>query len=144
MSATREELAKSAMEKMGLVIRALYTSCEYPLGEAKIGGQQIRIVFHLARNREGATVKELAQMLRVTSGAVTQFINVLFDKGLVRREENPDDRRSMRVKLSEKALSGFDAFKEHYFETVDKAFSPLHDDEMQRLASLLEKVQVDR
>ncbi|NMB42072.1 MAG: MarR family transcriptional regulator [Firmicutes bacterium] len=51
-------------------------------------------------NKEGVTISEISQSLRVTSPTVTQLINSLEASGLVKRSIDPADRRSIRVTLT--------------------------------------------
>jgi DNA-binding MarR family transcriptional regulator len=88
------------------------------------------------------SVKELAEVLSVTSGAVTQFVDALVEKGLVRREEDHDDRRLLRIKLTEYAHNNFKEFKKDYFESVSRVFDSLSDEEIQQLTGLLMKANV--
>lgn len=140
METAREELLKSVIEKMGSIMRGMFVANEFPFGESKVSGQQIRILFYLWRKQEGVSVKELAEFLNVTSGAVTQFIDLLVEKNLVRREEDPNDRRLLRMKLTGRAKNDFADFRKKYFARVSRAFDLLGDEEIVRLIALLDKI----
>jgi len=142
MNISRHELLKSVIEKMGSIMRGMYAANEFPFGEAKVGGRQIRILFYLSRRQEGVSVKELAEMLNVTSGAVTQFIDVLVEKNLVRRDEDSNDRRLLRMKLTKSAINNFGEFKLNYFARVSRAFDLLSDEEIHTLITMLDKISV--
>lgn len=142
MNTSRQELLKSVIEKMGSIMRGRYVANEFPFGEVKVGGQQIRIIFYLSRRQEGVSVKELAEMLSVTSGAVTQFIDALVEKNLVRRDEDSNDRRLLRVKLTKSAINNFGEFKLNYFARVSRAFDLLSDEEIHILIIMLDKISV--
>ena len=142
MNTSRQELLKSVIEKMGSIMRGMYAANEFPFGEAKVGGQQIRILFYLARKQAGVSVKELAEMLNVTSGAVTQFIDALVEKNLVRRDEDSNDRRLLRVKLTRSAINNLGEFKLNYFARVSRTFDALSDEEISTLIILLDKISV--
>lgn len=142
MNDKREELLKSVIQKMGAVVRGMYASNDFPFGECRVSGPQIGILFYLARNKEGVSVKELAEYLNVTSGAITQFINVLVEKKLVRREEDTNDRRLLSIKLTKLAEAGFPDFKRDYFSNMSRKFESLCDDEIIMLIALLDKVSV--
>ena len=47
-------------------------------------------------------VTELASHLGVTNAATSQLLDRLVEHGFVLREENPDDRRAKRIKLTDK------------------------------------------
>ncbi len=56
---------------------------------------------HAADNDSGLTISALSQSLKVTSPTITQLINNLEKNDLVKRSIDPDDRRSVRVTLTE-------------------------------------------
>jgi len=142
MTINREELLQSLSEKMGVVMRGMHTGQRFPFGEFALGRPQVHILFFVARKKEGASVKYLAEMLDVTPGAVTQFVDALVEKGLVRREEDPDDRRILRIKLTGIAESKFEQFKKDYFKSVSRVFDTLSYKEIKQLIKLLAKIKI--
>ncbi|MCX6006275.1 MAG: MarR family transcriptional regulator [Chloroflexi bacterium] len=142
MSKSREELLRALMEKLRFVMRGMHTGQGFQFGEFTVGPPQVRILFYIARKPEGVSVKELAEVLSVTSGAVTQFIDALVEKGLVSREEDCNDRRLLRIKLTEYAHGKFNEFKKDYFASVSRVFEPLSDEEILQLTRLLMKADV--
>ncbi|MGD0354007.1 MAG: MarR family transcriptional regulator [Dehalococcoidia bacterium] len=142
MKVGREKLLTAVVEKMGSIVRGMFTANQFPIGETKVGGQQVRILFYLARKHDGVSVKELAEKLNVTSGAVSQFMDVLVEKNLVKREEDLNDRRLLRMRLTKQAKSKFADFKRYYFATVSRTFDSLSDEEIVTLLELLNKIGV--
>ncbi len=142
MDKSREELLRALMEKLRFVMRGMHAGQGFRFGEFTVGPPQVRILFYIARNPDGVSVKELSEMLCVTSGAVTQFIDSLVEKGLVSREEDCNDRRVLRIKLTEYAHENFNEFKKYYFESVRRVFEPLSDEEVLQLTRLLMKANV--
>src|SRR3989338_5082060 len=95
----REELLQRTFEQLFSVMRQMHrdVSPKEPL----LSHPQARLVFAIAKYKEeGISVKELARMSSMTAGAITQFADVLIAKGLVRREEDSDDRRVVRLTLT--------------------------------------------
>lgn len=72
---------------------------------------------------DGISVKELAERSNVTPGAITQFVDVLITKDLVRREEDPHDRRIVRLKLTPAAASQLQKFRKEFLATAARAFA---------------------
>jgi MarR family transcriptional regulator, organic hydroperoxide resistance regulator len=63
---------------------------------------QLKSLFFI--DHEGTTnFRKLAQALNVTPPNVTVIIDRLVEQGLVSREENPEDRRMLLLKTTEKA-----------------------------------------
>lgn len=142
MIKVREELMQSLTEKLGCVWRGIHTGQSFPFGEFTLGTSHVRILFFVARKKEGVSVKDLAEMLGVTSGAVTQFVDGLVKKALVRREEDPEDRRILRIKLTELTESKFKQFRKDYFTSVSRVFDTLSDEEIKQLIRLLTRINI--
>jgi DNA-binding MarR family transcriptional regulator len=56
----------------------------------------------LVHSTGGMSVKQLAGILGVASPNVTRIVDGLVEQGLVRREENPQDRRMLVITATEK------------------------------------------
>jgi DNA-binding MarR family transcriptional regulator len=69
------------------------------------------------------TPKDLATELNITPGAVTTLLDRLTRIELVTRQPNPQDRRSLHITLSEKAVAvKHDAYRD-YFNAISRAVS---------------------
>lgn len=142
MSKDREELVQSLIEKMTCVVKSMHANHGFPFGELKLNRPQVMILFFISKKKEGVSSKELAKFLNVTSGAITQFIDVLVEKKLVQREEDSKDRRLLRIKLTKTAKDKFEAFKKVYYRSVTPAFDKLSEKEMEQFMILLGKINI--
>ena len=129
---------------MARIFRYMSVSCAVPFGKHSLNRPQTDILFFVANSENGRTAKELASLLNVTSGAITQFTNDLVQKNLFIREENTQDRRYVTLKLSSSAQDEFEKFKKHYFKNVNPLFVNLRDNEMQLLLKLMEKIDITK
>ena len=135
----REELLQRTFEQLFSVMRQMHrdVSPKEPL----LSHPQARLVFAIAKHKDkGISVKELARMSNVTAGAITQFADVLIIKGLVTREEDPEDRRIVRLKLTPAAKSQMEAFRKEFLASAVKVFEVLSTEELRQLTDLLAKV----
>lgn len=142
MSKNREELLQALIEKMLGVVKSVHTGEGFPFGEFKLSRPQVMLLFFIAKKKEGVSVKELAIFLNVTSGAITQFIDILFKKGLVTREEDLKDRRILRIKLTQFAKNKLAAFKKNYYKAICPIFDGLNEKEIKQFLSLFNKIQI--
>ncbi|MCR6545366.1 MarR family winged helix-turn-helix transcriptional regulator [Dehalobacterium formicoaceticum] len=98
-------------------------------------------VLLLLYKNESMALWELGEELLVSRANISGLIDRLEKSGLVTREIDPKDRRSMRVKLTaegkEKVAELFLPFKEY----TEKVMSPLSDNEKEMLINLLQKIQ---
>ena len=70
---------------------------------------------------DGLRVSELATAFSVTASGVTQLVTVLEEQGLVTRRMDPEDRRAVRVTLTERGLREAESLR----TAVDGIFSGL-------------------
>lgn len=83
---------------------------------------------------------ELAAAGMLTSGAMTNRIDRLEQKGLVRRLHDPEDRRRVLVQLTETGLERVDLATKARFETASAALSCLGARQRQQLSGLLRRL----
>lgn len=139
---SREESLQTLLEEIVRVFKGMAASCRFGVDEQKLTRPQICILMLLSKKKEGVAVKDLAKKFNVTSGAITQFIDSLVEKGLVKREEDQSDRRTIKIKLSESGKNKFKNFKKNYFKSLNPMFDSLKNDEIKKLRFLLSKVTI--
>lgn len=87
----------------------------------------------------GISQKKLAETLEIQPASVSELLMKLEQKGLVLREKDEQDRRSMKVSLTEEGQAVLDKPRE---EPADP-FQVLSSDEQSQLRVLLEKLLAD-
>jgi len=96
-------------------------------------------ILTLLWEEDGRPLKELAVAAHSSRATMTGIVDTLEGKGLVSREPNPDDRRSLLVKLTEKGEA-----LQKSTPTLDRIFGSccvgLEMDEIQQLSRLLKKL----
>jgi DNA-binding MarR family transcriptional regulator len=83
---------------------------------------------------------ELAGTTRLTSGAMTNRIDRLEKAGLVRRLEDPNDRRRVLVQLSRRGLRVVEDATEARFQAATEALQDLDQRKRAQLSNLLRLV----
>ncbi|TWF81208.1 DNA-binding MarR family transcriptional regulator [Pseudonocardia hierapolitana] len=113
-------------------LKAFYATRDLELWEADV---------LLTLRRSGApyalTPGALLKAAMITSGAMTNRIDRLEAKGLVQRSPGPDDRRSVRVQLTPRALELIDEFFAEHMANEARLFAALTAGEREQLAALL-------
>lgn len=79
------------------------------------------IVSHLAANDRRLRPSEIAARILVTSGTLTPMLDRLESAGFVRREPNPDDRRSVIVVLTELGDVALAEYREQFRIAIEGA-----------------------
>ena len=122
--------------------RARPSDCGKPFQEKSLTRPQAELLFAVNKYKKGVTVKELASVLRVSSGAVTQLAGPLIEMGLLERHENPEDRRSVIITVKDRTNQDKLNFEAFYTAHVSPMFDALSDDELSRLIELIHKIKV--
>jgi len=130
------------IDKLTQIVHGNHEMRGFPFGDNFLNHKQVIVLFFLSDRINVTSVKEIAKFLHVTPGAVTQLIDGLVDKKLVKREEDLSDRRVINIKLTKITKDRFEDFKKKYFANVSRAFSDFNDIEIEQLIRLINKVKV--
>jgi DNA-binding MarR family transcriptional regulator len=96
---------------------------------------------HGTEEKSDMKVSEISQKLHVTPPTVTQIINVLEKDGLVERSTDTEDRRAVKIKLTQAGMAVTEQAKKAFSETFSGLIDYLGEEESEQLANLLFKVQ---
>ncbi len=88
------------------------------------------------------TPTALMRTALVTSGAITQRLDRLEERGLITRERSSDDGRAVVVSLTDAGREALDAALPDHLDTERKLLEGLSDDDRERLAGLLRRFLV--
>ncbi len=139
MDKKREELLQTLNQRMMSVMR--HVRHPGPPPEPILSPPQVHLLFAIAGRKDaGISMKELAELSSITPGAVTQFVDGLVERGLVAREGDTNDRRIVRLKLTELAKSQFEKFRKEHLTSMFKIFEVLSDDEIKQMIALFAKM----
>jgi MarR family 2-MHQ and catechol resistance regulon transcriptional repressor len=86
------------------------------------------------------TIGEVTKKMLVTGGCVTVILDNLEKEGLVERMRSTEDRRVIKVQLTEKGQGLFENIFRQHAERVSQLASVLTDAEQNQLAGLLKKL----
>lgn len=96
----------------------------------------------LHRHPDGLRMSALSRYLMVTGGNVTGLTDELEKDGLVQRDAEPGDRRSVRVALTPKGRKAFERMASEHEGWVIELFGDLADSDRQQLHTLLGRLRV--
>jgi len=91
-------------------------------------------------NHPGMKVSEISALLRVKSPTITPVIRGLEDEGLVKRTMDPEDRRAVRITITEAGREIIRAAHEERMEIFNRLVKHLGEEDSTQLAELLTKV----
>jgi DNA-binding MarR family transcriptional regulator len=84
---------------------------------------------------QGLTPNALRHAAVLSSGAMTNRLDRLEAAGLIHRVPNPDDRRSLLIRLTDEGQTVLLACLDEYLTTLDGLQAPLDQEQRQALAS---------
>ncbi len=109
------------------------------LFRARFGSTIARFDFLSALDRHGAlTLGEVSDYLLVSNGNVTQLRTRLSDDGLIETEQDENDRRVQRVRLTKRGESVFKQMAKAHAARVDSLLGELTNADKQALTRLLD------
>lgn len=88
----------------------------------------------------GLKVSEISGMLRVSLPTVTQTVNLLVARGLLERSSDPDDRRAVRIRLTEAGQRETELAEEAMLEGMKGLIDHLGHERSMQLIELLDDV----
>jgi DNA-binding MarR family transcriptional regulator len=100
---------------------------------------QIRVL--KALRYEEQAVGELASKLLVSTPTMTRLIDTLVERGLVERQEDPSDRRVVRLRLTRKGEQVFHGFEQRALRCVEVIMAGLGAEEKKEVARAMDLLQ---
>lgn len=104
-----------------------------------MGVAEFRCLRHLYQN-PGATVKQLAEYMNLTSSRLTRIIDKLVEKNLVSRKEGIEDRRIFIVDLTPKGKPLAKKLFENYLKLHEEIFSTIPGSQFANIARSLDEI----
>ena len=121
---------------------ALYESTPHhrsghrPSTAEPLTGRQLEAVVFVSHHRR-VTMGEFADGLEISPAAATELVARLTEKGVVRREADPDDRRVVHVRLAGAAERYADAMHDEWRAHLDAVFARYPDIDPDTLVAFL-------
>lgn len=94
----------------------------------------------LSTDAAGSKVTEISAHLNVASPTITQQINNLETRGYVQRNMDSEDRRVVRITITDKGETTLKVHSEAFMSTVNGLVEYLGEEDSNELADLLAKV----
>ncbi len=107
--------------------------------DLNITRNQAKVLLSVWRN-QGPTQKQVASRLSMQSISVSRLVDDLEIKGLVKRQQDPADRRKNRLYITEKTKPIIAKIRTQLDAITDDLLAPLNQAERQILNALLVKI----
>ncbi|MDR6999196.1 MarR family transcriptional regulator [Neobacillus niacini] len=97
----------------------------------------LEVLYHKGKQ----TIQQIGHCILFSSGSMTYVIDKLEQKGLLKRNDCPNDRRVIHVTLTDKGNELMKEIMPKHHEFVNNMFQSINSDEAKTLVQLLEKVK---
>ena len=101
------------------------------------------LMSQLYRSPDGLKMRELSRLLMVTCGNITALTDRLIEEDLVRRRDDPNDRRAYAISLTPKGKKLFQKMAVQHERWVSSLLGDFDPSELQQLTDLLGKLKRD-
>ena len=132
-------MTRPFMQQISITYRCAMRFREKELADTGLAGCQTPYLTALCR-QPGMTQEELARELNVNKSSVTRQLCALEQKGWVRREGDPKDKRTMRVYLTEAAQEMMSRIFGCYGAWNEYLTQDLTEEEKEVLSRLMQRI----
>lgn len=133
---------QNLLTKLGQTIMSLAKDIRHHVGAPICGSHALdKVMFLVGSEQEPINIKQLASLLRVTSGAIAQHITALEEHGFVRRAPNPDNRRETCIFFTDSGQQALAKIREQHRRLLEEMFRNLDEDDLNTLVTLFEKAR---
>ena len=98
------------------------------------------ILMHV-NNEPGINYKDLSHQLLCTKGNTTRIVTAMHDDGLITRQEDPADRRSFNLSLTEKGESLFKEVNSTYQQHINELLGNFDEEKLRFFTEVSEQIE---
>lgn len=99
----------------------------------------VKVIFYLFNNGS-SSISDIASMLAISKPNMTPIIDKLIKEDLVYRKEDPNDRRKIRIDLTEKAHNLALEHKNRLKESLLSKISTLSEEDLFKMSDLVSQL----
>jgi DNA-binding MarR family transcriptional regulator len=136
----RADLTRDMYALASYLMRTANVGTFNAIAELDLSFTQIKALCALERDGAGTSVKALADSLGVSVPAISRAVDGLYERGLVGREEDREDRRVRRVRLTPAGQRVPQALNEARLSALAELMDSLGEDEAAALHTALELI----
>jgi len=140
MKYNREEQVKNFFEEIAKLQRLIFSRKDAFLTKHKLSRPQMVVMYFLSEGGS-KSIKDIAEIMNISSSAATQMIEGLVRNGFLERVVHPTDRRSVQISISKVGKKKFDEFKIQMLRQMQNLLATLTDAEIDLLMKIPEKIR---
>ncbi|WP_255371192.1 MarR family winged helix-turn-helix transcriptional regulator [Cupriavidus sp. YR651] len=145
-SAKRPVLTQLSSGDLGYLVtqvrNQVLASIERELAPLQLTAAQF-VVLNILINGRGRTLSEFCKLIGYDSGAMTRLLDRIESKGFIRRVENPSDRRSYLVELTDAGTAIFPQARAGTQRALGGLLAGFSEDDATLLRDMLQRILVN-
>jgi DNA-binding MarR family transcriptional regulator len=126
-----DDIAEALPQRATALARLFITRTSVPVSRIEVGVLR-------ALSEQPRRITELALLQGVSQPGITLLVNRLEERGWVRREPDPSDRRAVLVTLTADGQAAFDRLRAEYRALLHEEMATLPDEDVRTLAHAIE------
>ncbi|MDI4664932.1 MarR family transcriptional regulator [Xanthobacter autotrophicus] len=134
----------SVRERFGmlfvLVARRWRSALDAGLAEMGLSDATWSPLLHIGRSGGGLSQKDLAARVGIDGSSLVRLLDILADKGLIERRQDPADRRANLLFLTAAGHAAMAGIQRILTRIEDAMLADLSDAEMEAMTSALERI----
>ncbi|WPX08665.1 MarR family winged helix-turn-helix transcriptional regulator [Anaerocellum danielii] len=99
-----------------------------------------QVIMVLSENSQPMTMKDIASELGISPSTLTGIVDKLVEKGIVKREPDPQDRRKIQVFLTEEGKNIVEKVNEFRTRVLEPILKNLSPEEINLLKKIIQKI----
>jgi len=139
MSKDREQLIQEFFSNFAILKRQAALNFFQVAGKDWLPPSQSELL-HLVNKKQPLNLKELADLMQLTPGAVTQLVDSLVQSGYLKRTNDKSDRRVQLLSLSKKGSEKVSKMKSYHHQRALEMAKVLTDNELQTMHTIQKKM----
>ena len=124
---------------MAKLQRLMFSKKDSFLTKYKLSRPQMVVMYFISEGGS-KTIKDIAEIMNISSSAATQMIEGLVRNGFLERVVHPTDRRSVQISMSKIGKKTFDQFKIQHLRQMQNLLVSLSDAEIELLLKIPAKI----
>jgi DNA-binding MarR family transcriptional regulator len=104
-----------------------------------ISPPQMRLLFFI-NHKERTTTTEIAQVMGITAGAVTQLLDPLVEQSIITKTKDVHDKRTSHIEIGDEGKKRFQQIKQEHLKSMLPMFEVFSDEDLQTMVRLQKKL----
>lgn len=99
-----------------------------------------KVMLLTASHPQGVTLREFATVMQISPSSASVMVDSLVNRGLLERSQNPTDRRTINIRISEKGGKIISESRGLAAKELSKLLSLLSEEDRDKLAAIMAKL----